>query len=376
MRRSSRSIYEHILAHIEPGKAGLQPCGEALPDDEDATTTGEPCRPAPDNIDERVDELHRALREVADRQDRRARNAVTELFQAGAQITLVRGLGARLRDDPPSDPNALYTELRTILFATRSREELKFAVVLVGTFERTEDAEVFRVLARHEEFTLFAAAALGYGADDWVGECLALLPDVSSGGATELSRLLLHFRDERVYSFLLRRSVAIAHALDLGVGWLCEALDSGDVDDDLRRATRSILDGLTWSFYEPEALLDHSDAAIAAEEFLELLTDRASTLDALIVAYELGVFLESAHPRVKRARKLSRAIVTRPEWHTMTTAALASDDRDERALAIEAAKRLGIPLRDHLVRSIKTDFDDSWLWYHLVPGADGEPIPD
>src|SRR4249919_1874573 len=106
MRRSSRSIYEHILAHIEPGEPGLQPCGEALPDDEDATTTGEPCRPAPDNIDERVDELHRALRDLADRQDRRAKNAVTELFNAGAQITVVRALGARLRDDPPSDPDA------------------------------------------------------------------------------------------------------------------------------------------------------------------------------------------------------------------------------------------------------------------------------
>lgn len=304
---------------------------------------------------------------------------MTELFQAGAQITIVRALGARLRDEPPSDPDALYTELRTILFETRSRDELKFAVVLVGTFERAEDAEVFRVLARHEEFTLFAAAALGYGADDWVGECLALLPDVSSGGATELSRLLLHTTDERVCSFLLRRSPAIGHALTLGVGWLCEALDSGDVDDDLRRGARSILDGLTWSFYEPEGLLDHSDAAIAAEQFLELLTDRASTLDALIAAYELGVFLEPTgfdDARVKRVRKLSRAIVARPEWHALTTDALASDDRNERALGIEAAKRLGIPLRDHLVRSIKTDLDDSWLWYHLVPGADGEPIPD
>jgi len=70
------------------------------------------------------------------------------------------------------------------------------------------------------------------------------------------------------------------------------------------------------------------------------------------------------------------AIVARPEWHTLTTAALASDDRNERALGIEAAKRLGIPLRDHLVRSIKADFDDSWLWCHLVPGADGEPLLD
>ena len=87
--------------------------------------------------------------------------------------------------------------------------------------------------------------------------------------------------------------MAIGHALDLGVGWLCEALDSGDVDDDLRRGARSILDALTWSFSEPEALSDHPDAGIAVERFLELLTDRASTLDALITAYELGVFLES-----------------------------------------------------------------------------------
>ena len=304
---------------------------------------------------------------------------MTALFRAGAQGELVRALGARLRDEPPSDPDALYTELRAILLETRSRDELKFAIVIVGTYEREEDAEVFRALARHEEFTLFAAKALGYCADDWVAECLALLPDVSSGGATELSKLLLYFKDERVYSFLLRRSVAIGHALDLAVGWLCEALDSGDVDDDLRHGARSILDDLTWSFSEPEALPDHPDEGIAVEQFHELLTDRASTLDDLITAYELGVFLESTgfdDARVKRVRKLSRAIVARPEWHTLTTAALASDDRDERALGIEAAKRLGIPLRDHLVRGIKTDLDDSWLWYHLLPGADGEPIPD
>ena len=62
--------------------------------------------------------------------------------------------------------------------------------------------------------------------------------------------------------------MAIDHALDLAVGWLCEALDSGDVDDDLRRGARSILDDLTWSFSEPKSLVDHPDAGIAAERFL------------------------------------------------------------------------------------------------------------
>ncbi len=100
--------------------------------------------------------------------------------------------------------------------------------------------------------------------------------------------------------------------LDLGVGWLCEALDSGDVDDDLRRGARSILDALPWSFSEPHALSEYPDEAIAAEQLLKLLTDRASTLDDLITAYELGVFLEPTgfgDARVKRVRKLSRAIV-------------------------------------------------------------------
>ena len=191
---------------------------------------------------------------------------MTELFRTGAWSSLVRAVVFRLRDQPPSDPEALYTELRTLLLETRNRDDLKFAIVIVGRYGREEDAEVFRVLARHEEFTLYAAMALGYCSEDFVGEWLALLPDVSGWGATELSDLLLHSEDERVYGVLLRRGAAIRNALDLAVRCrLHEALDSDDVDDLLLRGARSILDGLTWSFTEPEALFDYPDAGIAVE---------------------------------------------------------------------------------------------------------------
>ena len=353
---------------------GLPACGKHLPHDDGVTTTGGTGgEPALDD-EERVEHLYRALLELAERPGRRASNAVTALFRTGAPSGLVRAVGARLRDEPPSDHGALYGELRRLLLTTRSSEELKFAIEIVGIYECADDADVFRVLARHDEFTLCAARALAYGAHDWVGECLALLPDLSNWGATELSGVLLHTEDERVYSVLLRHSVAVGHALDLAVGWLCEWVELGDVDDDLRRQARRILDGLTWSFSESQALSDHPDASTAAEQFLELLTDRASTLEELITAYELGFVLDSADDvQGERIRHLSRSIVARPEWHALAIEALESDDRDERALGIEAAQRLGIPLGDHLVRSLRTDPDDAWLWYHFVPGADGRP---
>ena len=420
-RRSSRSIYEHILAHIEPGEFGLKEGGEALPDDVDATTEGglrwapgaregtsTRYGRAPEDVEGRVEELHRALLELADRPSRRARKEVIELFRAGAQSSLARLLVARLREEPPSDQDRLYTELRAILTETRNRDELKFAIAIVGMYGRGEDAEMFRMLARHEEFTLYAAVALAYGAEDFVGEWLALLPDVSGWGATELSGLLSHTKDERVHGVLLRRGAAIGNALDLAVSCrLHEALASDDVDDLLLHGARSILDGLTWSFSEPESLFDYPDAGAAVERFLELLADRASTLDELITAYELGFFLEQEedHPvdpygervgeppdpeerqralasvgfddaRIERVRELSRGIIARPGWHTLTAAALESDDRAERALGIEAAERLGIPLHDHLVRCIESDPNDSFPWHHIARGADAVQIAE
>ena len=347
---------------------GLLPCGQALPDDDDdVIDTGE--APPLEGAEERVDVIHGALLELAARPGRRTRNALTALFRTGAESGLVRAVGARLRDEPPSEQGALYGELRTILFETRSRNELKFAIEIVGVYACAEDAEVFRVLARHDEFTLGAARALAYGADDWVGECLALLPEASDAGATELAALLLHTEDERVCSFLLRRCVSDSHAINLALAWLCEWLDIGLVDDDMRRRARSILDGLTWSFSEPDAPPASPDAG-TVECFLELIAEREVTLDGLVAAYELGVALGPAHDvRAKRARKLSRAIVDRPEWRAKLTVALEDDDRDERALGIEAAKCLGIPLRDHIVRGLRRDIHDPWLWYHLVPAA-------
>ena len=404
-RRRQASIYEHVQAHIEPGVPGLREGGDVLPDEEEAFSDGLSWAPGalegvfsryagpPEDTDERAGALHRALLQLASEPGRRTRAEVAELFRVGADRSLMDGLLERLASEPPADQERLYSELRRILLETGNRDELKFAIALVGAFGQLENADVFRALARHEEFTLYAAVALGACVPDPVGEWLSLLPDVSGWGATELSELLVSAEDDRACGVLLRRGASIGNALVLAVGCgLREALEADDVDDDLLRGAQSILDDLTWSHSGPETLDDYPDAGPAVERFLELLAPRASTLDDLITAYELGRYLdpvvdpeEPADPdgherelaaagfdeeRRERVRDLSRAIVERAEWRAVAAAALESDDDDERLTAIEASKRLGLPLRKYLVRRIEAAPNDSIHWFHLAFDAD------
>ena len=181
-RRRRNSIYQHVLAHIEPGTPGLREGGEALPDQDEAFGDGLSWAPGalegamsryagpPEDTNERADTLHYALLQLAEKPGRRTRAQVAELFRAGADRSLMDGLIERLGDEPPADEGRLYVELRTTLLETDNRDELKFAIALVGAFGRQEDADVFRALARHEEFTLYAAVALSAGTEDPVGD--------------------------------------------------------------------------------------------------------------------------------------------------------------------------------------------------------------
>ena len=133
------------------------------------------------------------------------------------------------------------------------------------------------------------------------------------------------------------------------------------------------------------------------ERFLELLAGRASTVGDLLSADGIVRFLEprtADEPddpqetarelaeagfdadRIERVRLLGSSIVERSEWRPLVETMLESDDELERHRAIEAAKILGLPLRDYLIRKIEAQPNDSWLWFHLSFGADAERIAE
>jgi hypothetical protein len=274
-----------VARHVPPDGPGLLEGGDELPDDElraegqirfapgalegtfaryggdfagdDAEEANGAGAEAPDA----VSALHAALVRLADRPGRRFRRAVEELFRESAARSLADPLRDRLAAFPPRDVDRLYAEIRAIFLGSGDRETVKLAMVVLAGFGRAEDAELFRVIGRHEEFTLYAAVALADVLEDPLPEWKRLLLAVSQWGRTELSELMLRDATPETRDFVLRHGLAIGNALSLAVGCrLDEALATDDLDDELLLAAGKILAALAQPFDSPDELYDYSTA--------------------------------------------------------------------------------------------------------------------
>ena len=145
-------------------------------------------------------------------------------------------------------------------------------MALLAGFGRREDADLFRVLGRHEEFTLYAAVALAGVSDDPLQRvarrCSAHVTRVGAGpSSAEL--ILREPRSELVRERLLRTGLGVGNALALAVGCrLDELLGREHVDDELLARAREIVDVLVWRFDSPSTLTDYPEAGVAVEGLL------------------------------------------------------------------------------------------------------------
>lgn len=406
-RRQERpSIFEHVKAHVRDETAGLTAGGEELPDEETFSEGGISFAPGalegafiryaePSDDEAAVEKLHAALVSLADQPSGRARRRVRALFREGDVRARIEPLTARLRAFLPRHPERLYPEMREIFLRSGERDEVKYAMVLMSTFGRTEDAELFRTIGRHEEFTLYSAIALANLVDDPVEEWLGLLPHVSGWGRTELSELILREpQPKAIREKLLREGLGIGNALRLAEGCrLHELLARPDVDDELLARSRDVIDVLVWSWDSPSVLTDYEHAGEAVESLLGHLVDRARSLDEFISAFELRRLLtdkENRHDeesgedafqragfdeeRLERVLGVCAELTARERWLPKAEAALASDEADGRSKGMEAGGRLGLDLHDYVIEQLRADPGDPGLWYRLVAGGDEERV--
>jgi hypothetical protein len=307
-RREPGSIFEHVDAHVRPGAPGLAEGGERLPDERTRTPgdgTGlapgalegifAGVRPGPLDV-EAVDALYDALTALAAKPNAVTRGRVRRLFREGDVRVRIDGLRERLSAESPPNAVHLYPELREILLTSGHRDEVKYATALLAGFGRREDAALFRVLGRHEEFTLYAAVALATVSDDPVGEWLALLEHVSGWGRTELAELILRDpQSEAVRERLLCLGLGHANALALARGCrLDELLAREAVGDDVLAGALAVLDDLVRDPEAPFSLADYAQAGPAAEALLGRLADRPRTSAAVMTVRALSDWLEAA----------------------------------------------------------------------------------
>jgi hypothetical protein len=345
-RREPRSIFEHIDAHIRPGSDRLAEGGEVLPDEPPAAAVA-----GDDEV--AIDRIYAALAALAAKPGAATRRRLRELFREGNVRGRIDGLRDRLSAESPPDAVNLYPELREILLTSGYRDEVKYAMALLAGFGRREDADLFRVLGRHEEFTLYAAVALAGVSDDPVEEWLDLLPHVAGWGRTEVSELILREpRSEIVRERLLRTGLGVGNALTLAIGCrLEEFLARAELDDELLARAREIIDALIWEWDSPFVLTDYPEAGPAVEGLVRHLGLHRPSLAGFLTVFDLRRVLIASDDleacgfdadRLGRVVGACSAAIDGGSWVEQIDAARASDLAHERRLAEEAATRLGI----------------------------------
>jgi hypothetical protein len=312
-RHEPRSIFEHIDAHVRPDVPGLTKGGERLPDEAEFSEGGVSFVPGelegilrgpgdPEEVGAAVDRIYDALAALAAEPGAETRAHLRATFREGHVRARMDALRDRLNAAPPARTELLYPELRELFLRSGHRDEVKYSMALLGGFRRPEDADLFRIVGRHEEFTLYAAVALASVTDDPVDEWLGMLVHVKGWGRTELAGLILRNpQSEVVREQLVRGGLGVGNALELADGCrLDQILAHPDVDDELLSGARDIIEALTDAWDSPKDLAEYEYAGWAAENLLRHLSERPHSAEDRRAVTALQNYLTSGELRYER----------------------------------------------------------------------------
>jgi hypothetical protein len=366
-----------VLAHLDVA-GRLEPAGSQLPDE--VTEPGE-IRWGPGALDgafghadgdvgdeERASRVADVVRWACQRPSARRRRVLYEQVRQDEVLEIADPLTQRLSAHLP-DPQAVRELGRWLATTAPDRGAVKFGLVLLGVAGVGEALQVVRVLGAHEEFTLYAAVAVGNGTDDPEAELWAMARKVEGWGRIHCVERLQHTTDPAIRDWILRsgfRNSVMDEYLALIVartGGLLQALRGPRVDRELLTAAGDVL--LALLPYGPAGDIDdYEDAAEAVEAYLEAMRTRATDLADLTAVTGLQEWLASdswserpGWSALQRELCLAacREITARDHWQDWISVALLSEDEAEFAQAQRLAVTRGQDTFDALLPRIEKD---------------------
>jgi hypothetical protein len=291
---------------------------------------------------------------------------VARLYQSAMKESmagLADPLVAKASADKDLDRDRARRVARWLVRESADREAVKFGVVLLGLLGDGDDRPSLELLARHDEFTLFAVVALGkLHLLSWL-DLWAIAKDVHGWGRVHVVERLAACGDPRVRRWLVRegfRNAVMDEYLALACaegGDLAGELAAPTVDADLLDGAAGILSALsntTWG--GPAAGFEGYERGVdAVREFLRHAKKRVSSLEQLLAADCVRRFAENAkadwtplvvHGWTDAVRAeigaAGREVLALPEWETRVFDAMRDEDPARYHLASTAAAALGL----------------------------------
>ena len=393
------SIYDHVRAHLVPGRPGLSEGGESLPDEARLAAQGGLrwvagaldgtfAQHGGAGSDEEVAErLHEALAALGERATSKALGDLYDLMLRHSALESVDALNGRIVRGG-IDPARLHAVARFLVTRAPDREPVKMAIAWLGLLRGgQDDDELLRSLARHEEFTLYAAVALANRLDDPESTLFSLAREVRGWGRIHLVERLADSETPEVRRWLLREgfrntvSLEYTALIAARTGRLREELERGHPDPEVVVAAGEILSALIRARQGAGGIDDYEEGAEAIARYLDLLAEGAERLEDLNHAAAIRELLVEEDEEAwadreihgwtpeLRARLIARCdeILAWPAWReriAQIAAGEAERDRAELAAADEAARALGVDLWDAHFRRAEKELEP-WHWQRI-----------
>ena len=380
-RRGRRSrgpaLYDFVLSHLDVA-GRLEPHGRDLPGESSELSE---LRWAPGALDgafghdggeiadeERAERVAYLVRRACEHPSRRRRRVLYEQVREDAALEIADPLIEHLSADLP-DPQALRELGRWLATTAPDRGAVKVGLVLLGVAGVGDALPVVRVLGAHEEFTLYAAVAVGNGTEDPEPELWAMAQSVEGWGRIHCVERLQHTADPAIRDWILRtgfRNSVLDEYLALiaaRTGGLLAAL-RGPVDREVLAAAGDILHALLPGGPGGD-LDDYEDAAEAVEAYLDAVRTHATDLADLAAVTALQQWLSSeawseravapGWTALQRQLCLAacREITGRDHWQDRISVALLSEDEAEFRQAQGLAVTRGQDVFDVLLARIQ-----------------------
>jgi hypothetical protein len=396
------SLFRHVVTHIRPGEPGLAPGGEDLPDDV-PEPEGTPLRWAPGALDgvfghhtegndpeETAHEVLEALRALTRKATGERAAAFYGLLADGTAIEYVDHLLSNVIGDDRLPPDRIREVARWIATGAPDREAVKIGIALLGLYRDELDRELLLTLGRHEEFTLYAAVALGNSGEQPTRTLWELARNVRGWGRIQIVERLTGTTDPEIQAWLLRegyRNCILYEYTALtcaSTGNLVQALRCPHPDEALLHGAAEILATLIRGREGPaEGIGEYEDGAEAAELYLGHIRRCPELgLEHLLATRAIEHLLEEEDgegqdpdlgwpERRKTLLRHAKTILERPEWPEIIQSGLASHDPRIFHRAAEAAGVLGIDVWDLYFERLQQGED---LWYFAMRTEDPERI--
>ncbi|MDN6858512.1 hypothetical protein QO207_18120 [Pseudomonas sp. CAN2814] len=341
-----------------------------------------------------VDQLLGKLRAACDSPNSLAPHTLYEHLCRASPLEYLDPLIERLPDYPGISREKLEPLALWLATEAPDRAPVKFAMAMLGVLGNRAHVDILTTLGLHEEFTLYAAVALGNLLDPEEAEQKQwqLARKVHAWGRIHLVERLAQTRDMQIRDWLLREGYRngvmyeyLAYSCAVG-GQLAAALSVPAValDDDLLNCAAEILSALLCGGPARD-IRDYADGAWACDSYLlQVRNRRSGSLQSLQTTGQILEFLQGDEDWdslaqsgwTPQARELlaarAKTFIDNPVWPETALAALQESDRQQVWQGISAARLLDLDIWEPLF--LRQAEGRGEHWYQLMQTRDIERL--